>query len=141
RQAVRALSQLLRRDAFRLSALLLPVMPRESGASSNHGESCGYWIARLRGRRRRVANDPTKNHPALARRQGHAAPLSIQAPGDCCRPTDWETVGKGGTLWPNRQLLSNCPIGDPAMGRYLLLWLLGIPIPILILIWAFGGLH
>src|SRR5205814_10554599 len=28
-----------------------------------------------------------------------------------------------------------------AMGRYLLLWLLGVPIPILILIWAFGGLH
>ena len=35
---------------------------------------------------------------------------------------------------------------DPAvrrwlMGRYLLLWLLGVPIPILVLIWAFGGLH
>ena len=27
------------------------------------------------------------------------------------------------------------------MGRYLLLWLLGVPIPILILIWAFGGFH
>jgi len=27
------------------------------------------------------------------------------------------------------------------MGRYLLLWLLGIPIPILLLIWVFGGLH
>jgi hypothetical protein len=27
------------------------------------------------------------------------------------------------------------------MGRYILLWLLGVPIPILILIWAFGGLH
>jgi hypothetical protein len=27
------------------------------------------------------------------------------------------------------------------MGRYLLLWLLGIPIPILVLIWFFGGLH
>jgi len=27
------------------------------------------------------------------------------------------------------------------MGRYLLLWLLGVPIPILILIWVFGGLH
>jgi len=27
------------------------------------------------------------------------------------------------------------------MGRYMLLWLLGVPIPILILIWAFGGLH
>jgi hypothetical protein len=28
-----------------------------------------------------------------------------------------------------------------AMGRYLLLWLLGVPIPILVLIWAFGGLN
>jgi hypothetical protein len=27
------------------------------------------------------------------------------------------------------------------MGRYALLWLLGVPIPILVLIWAFGGLH
>jgi len=27
------------------------------------------------------------------------------------------------------------------MGRYLLLWLLGIPLPILLLIWIFGGLH
>jgi len=27
------------------------------------------------------------------------------------------------------------------MGRYLLLWLLGIPLPILVLIWFFGGLH
>jgi hypothetical protein len=27
------------------------------------------------------------------------------------------------------------------MGRYLLLWLLGIPLPILFLIWIFGGLH
>jgi len=27
------------------------------------------------------------------------------------------------------------------MGRYVLLWLLGVPIPILILIWAFGGLN
>jgi hypothetical protein len=27
------------------------------------------------------------------------------------------------------------------MGRYMLLWLLGVPIPILVLIWAFGGLN
>jgi hypothetical protein len=27
------------------------------------------------------------------------------------------------------------------MGRYMLLWLLGVPIPLLVLIWAFGGLH
>jgi len=27
------------------------------------------------------------------------------------------------------------------MGRYLLLWLLGVPIPILLLIAMFGGLH
>jgi len=27
------------------------------------------------------------------------------------------------------------------MGRGLLLWLLGIPIPVLLLLWAFGVLH
>jgi len=27
------------------------------------------------------------------------------------------------------------------MGHYLLLWLLVVPIPILALIWIFGGLH
>ena len=27
------------------------------------------------------------------------------------------------------------------MGRYLLHWMLGIPLPILVLIYAFGGLH
>jgi len=27
------------------------------------------------------------------------------------------------------------------MGRYLLLWMIGVPLPILVLIYAFGGLH
>ena len=27
------------------------------------------------------------------------------------------------------------------MGRYFLLWMVGIPLPILALIWVFGGLH
>ena len=27
------------------------------------------------------------------------------------------------------------------LGRYMLLWLVGVPIPILVLIWLFGGLH
>jgi hypothetical protein len=30
---------------------------------------------------------------------------------------------------------------EAAMGRGLLLWLIGIPIPIILLIWLFGGLH
>jgi hypothetical protein len=30
---------------------------------------------------------------------------------------------------------------EKKMGRYALLWLLGVPIPILLLIWLFGGLH
>ena len=30
---------------------------------------------------------------------------------------------------------------EALMGRYLLLWLLGIPLPILLLIWVIGGLH
>jgi hypothetical protein len=32
-------------------------------------------------------------------------------------------------------------VREPTMGRYALLWLLGVPIPILILIWALGGMH
>jgi hypothetical protein len=30
---------------------------------------------------------------------------------------------------------------EKLMGRYLLLWVLGVPIPLLVLIWAFGGFH
>jgi hypothetical protein len=30
---------------------------------------------------------------------------------------------------------------DRLMGRYLLLWPLGVPLPILFLIWIIGGLH
>jgi hypothetical protein len=30
---------------------------------------------------------------------------------------------------------------ESTMGRYMLLWLLGVPIPVLVLIWFFGGLH
>ena len=36
----------------------------------------------------------------------------------------------------------NWPVtGGALMGRYLLLWLIGVPLPILVLIYAFGGLH
>ena len=45
-----------------------------------------------------------------------------------------------GTRWWRSELPShNCE--EPTMGRYLLLWVLGVPIPILVLIWIFGGLH
>jgi hypothetical protein len=30
---------------------------------------------------------------------------------------------------------------EATMGRGLLLWLIGIPIPIILLIWVLGGLH
>jgi hypothetical protein len=33
------------------------------------------------------------------------------------------------------------PKEESSMGRGLLLWLIGIPIPIILLIWLFGGLH
>jgi hypothetical protein len=36
---------------------------------------------------------------------------------------------------------SNTLIVEAFMGRGLLLWLIGIPIPIILLIWLFGGLH
>jgi hypothetical protein len=37
--------------------------------------------------------------------------------------------------------LNSLVTGGVFMGRYLLLWLLGVPLPILVLIYAFGGLH
>jgi hypothetical protein len=37
--------------------------------------------------------------------------------------------------------LNSVAAGDRLMGRYLLLWMLGVPLPILVLIYAFGGLH
>jgi len=30
---------------------------------------------------------------------------------------------------------------EKTMGRGLLLWLIGIPLPMILLIWLFGGLH
>jgi hypothetical protein len=34
-----------------------------------------------------------------------------------------------------------CEAVSARMGRFLLLWLLGIPLPILIVIWLIGGFH
>jgi hypothetical protein len=46
-----------------------------------------------------------------------------------------------GTQWARLRLVVVNLVGEANMGRYILLWLLGIPIPILVLIWLFGGLH
>jgi hypothetical protein len=41
---------------------------------------------------------------------------------------------------PGEGVVGAIEVEEFTMGRYLLLWLLGVPIPILLLIWAFGGL-
>ena len=53
------------------------------------------------------------------------------------------------TLCPRHSVEPKFPahvyVGQPkeenTMGKGLLLWLIGIPIPIILLIWLFGGLH
>src|SRR5215510_2174574 len=50
-------------------------------------------------------------------------------------------TASSGTLSKKRHSFNELTNRRSSMGRYLLLWLLGVPIPILILIWAFGGLH
>ena len=60
---------------------------------------------------------------------------------NACRPTFVPSA----TAW-NKTRQVRIPVAQNAteeriMGRYLLLWLLGIPLPILVLIWVFGGLH
>jgi hypothetical protein len=49
------------------------------------------------------------------------------------------TLGSQEQLLPRRIEIDSLP--EIFMGRYLLLWLLGVPLPILVLIYAFGGLH
>jgi len=50
--------------------------------------------------------------------------------------------GRGGTFNQGRRSRgSQNRRGGKKMGRGLLLWLIGIPIPIILLIWLFGGLH
>jgi hypothetical protein len=52
-------------------------------------------------------------------------------------------AARSGTNLRSRELRRiNWPVtGGAFMGRYLLLWLIGVPLPILVLIYAFGGLH
>ena len=47
----------------------------------------------------------------------------------------------GRNLLSNRAFSNKSIVGGSFMGRGLLLWLIGIPIPIILLIWLFGGLH
>jgi hypothetical protein len=46
-----------------------------------------------------------------------------------------------GTLEQTVHFSRSILTGDENMGRGLLLWLIGIPLPIILLIWLFGGLH
>jgi hypothetical protein len=43
-------------------------------------------------------------------------------------------------MFHSRSYLGGNPM-EAHMGRGLLLWLIGIPLPIILLIWLFGGLH
>ena len=50
------------------------------------------------------------------------------------------TESTGGTVLTRKRY----PVDESlevSMGRGLLLWLIGIPIPIIILVWLLGGLH
>jgi hypothetical protein len=48
----------------------------------------------------------------------------------------------GTFAWPPRYSASpDEATQEEVMGRGLLLWLLGIPLPIILLIWVLGGLH
>jgi hypothetical protein len=48
-----------------------------------------------------------------------------------------------GTYLPKGRchIVHNEATKEEAMGRGVLLWLLGIPLPIILLIWLLGGLH
>jgi len=72
---------------------------------------------------------PSSYNPQKGARHGAARPKKRQL----CR----------GTFTPvSRYSAShNEATQETVMGRGLLLWLIGIPLPIILLIWVFGGLH
>jgi hypothetical protein len=79
--------------------------------------------------------------PRLARRLGFGAPRPEQV----ITPASAHSFPQGaagthdGTIGATAHSPSHTT--EEAMGRYLLLWLLGIPLPLLVLIWLLGGLH
>ena len=98
-----------------------------------------YNPARHALRRAAKSRVPGRWPPALR----HSAAMKDRA-----TPLDlswWTPVAKHGAE-PIRTLFVISAVRKEAkqedvMGRGLLLWLLGIPIPIIILIWVLGGLH
>ena len=69
--------------------------------------------------------------------------MALPAPNPYQRlPADNRSVGNRMEQKPPRRIpVAQNATEERIMGRYLLLWLLGIPLPILVLIWVFGGLH
>ena len=79
---------------------------------------------------------------ALWKVQGRAGPSGSGGEGTTTTTSVSDAAGLApGTNVPSRALSGADEPMEDAMGRYVLLWLLGVPIPILLLIWAFGGLH
>jgi hypothetical protein len=55
--------------------------------------------------------------------------------------TRMEHKSRGHVVWKLIEVQQEDTQQEDTMGRGLLLWLIGIPLPIILLIWAFGGLH
>jgi hypothetical protein len=55
-------------------------------------------------------------------------------------PFRWKVPDDRGTIWIDRGLKPQSPVlRRVTMGRGILLWLLGVPIPVIILLWLFFG--
>ena len=67
----------------------------------------------------------------------------ISRRGFCVQPARRGRATGSGTFAPDHGYLggSDEVTQEDVMGRGLLLWLLGIPLPIILLIWVLGGLH
>jgi hypothetical protein len=50
-------------------------------------------------------------------------------------------INRGTFSWFRRLLVEQSTRWRNNMGKGLLLWLIGIPLPIILVIWLFGGLH
>src|SRR5215831_3121087 len=119
---------------------MLPATKSKSAAESS-GSSCARLHARATCRRRREARQKSWNGRQRDRSNSGAGGAAVD-PGVNELAQHLRRAARDGTFSEQATLSDGFIQWEiQSMGRYLLLWLLGVPIPILILIWAFGGLH
>jgi hypothetical protein len=143
--SVRARLNKARRNASRVSKISVGNANRSGRARPTGGRSVNKTAPKTKAKKASRSGRITLKPDS---RRGSRAPLSARTRGNQRQLRESGASLPRTALGPSGTSLTRAGLPyerhvdwSRIMGRYVLLWLLGVPIPILILIWAFGGLH